>query len=101
MARAGLRHRTCHGQHCRTVTATVLVDRVSALERLRDELSPKLYQIFDLYVLRGQPARDVALALGISRARVYLARHRVQRLLRQEVRRLETRLPLHVIHSGN
>ena len=64
-----------------------------ALERVRSRLNPKLYQIFDLYVLKEQPAAQVARTLGISAARVYLARHRVQAALRREIRRLETRMP--------
>lgn len=65
----------------------------AALGRVRNRLNPKLYQIFDLYVLKEQPAAQVARTLGISAARVYLARHRVQAALRREVRYLETRLP--------
>ena len=65
----------------------------AALERVRVKLDPKAYQIFDLYVLKEQPARKVARTLGINLARVYLAKHRVQAALRREVRRLEARLP--------
>jgi len=60
---------------------------------VRVKLDPKAYQIFDLYVLKEQPARKVARTLGINLARVYLAKHRVQAALRREVRRLEARLP--------
>jgi RNA polymerase sigma-70 factor (ECF subfamily) len=61
----------------------------AALERVRAKLDPKAYQVFDLYVLKEQPAREVARTLGINLARVYLAKHRVQAALRREVRRLE------------
>jgi len=60
-----------------------------ALERVRKKLDPKIYQIFDLYVLKEQPALEVARTLGVNIARVYLAKHRVQRLLRKEVLLLE------------
>jgi len=60
----------------------------AALERMRSKLDPKAYQIFDLYALKEQPTREVARTLGISVARVYLAKHRVQAALSREVRRL-------------
>ncbi|MHC1765541.1 MAG: RNA polymerase sigma factor [Verrucomicrobiia bacterium] len=65
----------------------------AALQRMRETLNPKMYQIFDLYVLKEQPAKDVARSLGISVARVYLTRHRVRTALRQEIRRLEALIP--------
>ena len=65
----------------------------AALERVRAKLDPKAYQVFDLYVLKDQPAREVPRTLGINLARVYLAKHRVQAALRREVRRLTASSP--------
>jgi len=64
----------------------------AALERVRVKLDPKAYQVFDLYVLKERPAREVARTLGINLARVYLAKHRVRAALRRELRRLEKQL---------
>ena len=59
------------------------------LERVRERIDERQFQIFDLYVTKDWPARRVAKTLGISIARVYLAKHRVAALLKREVRRLE------------
>jgi len=61
----------------------------AATERVKNLVSPKLYQMFELYVLREWPVRKVAQTLAVNAAQVYLAKHRIGRLLRKEVRRLE------------
>jgi RNA polymerase sigma-70 factor (ECF subfamily) len=58
-----------------------------ALERVKRQVSPRQFQIFDLYVQRGWSPRDVAKTLRISVAQVYLAKHRVSLLLRKEVKK--------------
>src|SRR4029077_20138282 len=60
-----------------------------ALERVRQQIDERQFQIFDLYVTKGWPAGRVAKMLGVSVARVYLTKHRVAALLKKEVRRLE------------
>ena len=60
-----------------------------AMEQVRAKIEERQFQIFDLYVLKGWPPRDVAKTLGISIARVYLTKHRVSALVKKEVRRLE------------
>lgn len=64
-----------------------LLDR--AVELVRTQVSPRQYQIFDLYVLRQWPASQVAASLDISTAQVHLAKHRVQSQIKKEARRLE------------
>jgi RNA polymerase sigma-70 factor (ECF subfamily) len=64
----------------------------AALARVKHQASPKQYQIFDLYVLKEWPAHKVAQALGVSRGQIYVAKHRVARLLKKEVRSLQTQL---------
>lgn len=59
------------------------------LERLRERIDERQFQIFDLYVTKDWPAGRVAKTLGISLARVYLTKHRVAALLKLEVRRME------------
>jgi len=61
----------------------------AALEAVKDQVDGKTFQIFDLYVLKEWPAREVARSLGITVARVYLTKHRVSALLKKEMKRLE------------
>ena len=60
-----------------------------ALQKIKQRVNPDHFQIFDLYVLRGLPVNEVTSILGISTARVYLAKHRVAALLRQEIAALD------------
>lgn len=60
-----------------------------ALAKVRKKIEDLNFQIFDLNVLKGVPASEVAITLGISIPRVYLAKCRVTSLLKKEVRRLE------------
>jgi len=61
----------------------------AAIERCKREVSPKQFQIFDLYVLKGWPVRRVTTTLGVSAAQVYLAKHRVAAVIRKKIRELE------------
>ncbi len=62
---------------------------LAATERVKTQVSPKQFQMFELYVMREWPAQKVAATLGVSATQVYLAKHRVGRLLKKEVKRLE------------
>jgi len=64
----------------------------AAIARVKQEVSPRQFQIYDLYVLKEWPVRKVAGALGISAAQVYLAKHRVNAALRRRYRELEKKL---------
>lgn len=61
----------------------------AALERARCKVGAKQYQMFDLYVLKEWPVRDVAKTLHVNVAQVYLAKHRITLLARRERQRLE------------
>ena len=61
----------------------------AALETVKRTVREEHYQIFDLYVLRQMPVRDVARALGVNVGLVYLVKFRISALLKKEVRRLE------------
>jgi RNA polymerase sigma-70 factor (ECF subfamily) len=63
-----------------------------ALERLRSRIDERQFQVFDLNVLKGWPAAEVAQTLGISVARVYLTKHRVSAALKKEMVRLEAEI---------
>lgn len=61
-----------------------------ALERVRDQIEERQFQVFDLNVMKNWPAAEVAQTLGISVARVYVTKHRVSAILKKEVARLES-----------
>jgi len=61
----------------------------AAMERVKEQTNLKDCQIYDLYVLRQWAARDVAKSLGVGVAQVYLAKHRVGRLFKRELQRLQ------------
>jgi len=60
-----------------------------ATQRLKSQVSPKQFQVFYLHVMKEIPVREVARRLGVSRGQVYLAKHRVGRTLRRELRLLQ------------
>ncbi|HEV8541533.1 MAG TPA: sigma-70 family RNA polymerase sigma factor [Verrucomicrobiae bacterium] len=60
-----------------------------AIDRVKHRISPDQFQIFDLYALRGMNVVQVAAALGTNAARVYLVKHRVAGMLKQEIAALE------------
>jgi RNA polymerase sigma-70 factor (ECF subfamily) len=59
-----------------------------AIEHVKSRISPKQFQMFDLYVTQEWPMAAVVQALGVHRAQVYMAKHRVGRLIKREVERL-------------
>jgi RNA polymerase sigma factor (sigma-70 family) len=64
----------------------------AAIRHVKQQVAPKQYQIFDCYVLKSWPVAKVRSDLGVSLAQVYLAKHRVSRLIRKEVARLQTQM---------
>ena len=60
----------------------------TAMRRLRTRVSAQQLLIFRLATLGELPLTQVARKLGVSQARIYLARHRVGKLLKAEVQRL-------------
>jgi RNA polymerase sigma-70 factor (ECF subfamily) len=65
----------------------------TATQRVKQRVKPEHYQMFHLYALEHWPPGEVARVLRVSVAQVYLAKHRVGRLLRQEIQKLETEEP--------
>lgn len=61
----------------------------AAVTKARRRLDPKQYQIFDFYVNRNWEAEKVAKMLNVPVAQVYLAKHRVMEMIKQEVERLQ------------
>ena len=64
----------------------------AALARVKAQLKPKQFQMFDLYVLKEWPVKDVARALGVSTTHVYVNKHRVAGLLKREMKELVKRV---------
>lgn len=61
----------------------------AALARVKAQVSPKQYQIFDCYVIKQWDARKVQEQLNVSMAQVYLAKHRVGSVLKRELAKLD------------
>lgn len=60
----------------------------AAIQKVRRQIKPGHFQIFDLCVNQGRSMAEVGKFLGVSMAAVYVSRHRVGRMVQQEVRRL-------------
>ncbi len=60
----------------------------AALARVRSEINPQHFQVFDYCVLKEWPAAKVAATLGLNAAQVYLAKHRVAQAMKRAVRRI-------------
>jgi RNA polymerase sigma factor (sigma-70 family) len=64
----------------------------AALDRVKAQVSAKQLLMFDLYALKKTPMRKITHSLGVNAAQVYMAKYRVSRLLRSELKRLEAGL---------
>jgi RNA polymerase sigma factor (sigma-70 family) len=60
----------------------------TALARIKRQVHPQHYEIYHLHVILEQPVREVTRALGVNAGQVYLAKHRVGSLLKNEIRKL-------------
>jgi len=63
----------------------------AALDRLKARVNPAHYEIYHLHVVQALSPRETARTLGVSTSAVYLAKHRVGRLVKAELRRLSKR----------
>lgn len=61
----------------------------AAMARVKGRVRPEHYQMFYLNVVKEISAPKVAATFGISTAQIYLVKHRVSRLIKDEVRKLE------------
>ena len=64
----------------------------AAMERVKKQANLRDCQMFDLYVLRGWPPREVARTLGVSAGRVYLAKFRIAPLFKKECEEIEAKM---------
>jgi RNA polymerase sigma-70 factor (ECF subfamily) len=60
-----------------------------AMQRVRSRVAPHNWEAFRLTALEGVPAAEAARRLAMRIANVYAARSSVQRLVREEVKKLE------------
>ncbi|HEX3623991.1 MAG TPA: sigma-70 family RNA polymerase sigma factor [Verrucomicrobiae bacterium] len=61
----------------------------SAVNKVKRHIDPEKYQIFDLLVNKEWPAQKVADAFGMSVNHVYVAKHRVTELIKEEIEKLK------------
>jgi RNA polymerase sigma-70 factor, ECF subfamily len=60
-----------------------------AIQNIKPHANPKSYQLYEHLVLKNWPVAKVAEAFEVSNQRVYMARHRIQKLLDAEIERLK------------
>jgi RNA polymerase sigma-70 factor (ECF subfamily) len=64
----------------------------AAMVKLKTQVDPEQYQMFDLHVIKQLPAAQVAEKMGVKLGKVYFAKYKVSRLLKKEIKRLEATL---------
>ena len=67
-----------------------LLDMARAL--VKRTVSPKQYRMFELYVLQQMPIRKVMTELRVNPAQIYMAKYRITRMLKKQLRELEKEL---------
>jgi RNA polymerase sigma-70 factor (ECF subfamily) len=60
-----------------------------AMERVRQRVEPHTWEAFRLLGLEGRPGEEVAERLGMKVGMVFVARSRVQKMIREEAQALE------------
>jgi RNA polymerase sigma factor (sigma-70 family) len=60
----------------------------AAISRVKLKVDASQFQAFDLYVFKKWPVAKVARTLAISPARIYLVKHRINKLIKAEIARL-------------
>jgi len=63
-----------------------------AIDRVKQQVKPRQYQIFDLYVVKKWPLGKITSTLGVNMGQIYLAKHRIGSLIKKEVRNLQGQL---------
>jgi RNA polymerase sigma-70 factor (ECF subfamily) len=62
----------------------------TAMVRVKRKTHPRQFQMFNLYVTQQWPMKAVMDTLGVNAAQVYMAKMRISRLIKAEVRRLQS-----------
>lgn len=64
----------------------------AAMDKARRRLDPKQYQLFDFYVNKEWSPDKIAEMFGVPVGQVYLAKHRVTEIVKQEIERLKNEM---------
>ncbi len=72
-----------------------------AAVRVRIRVEPRTWDAFQLLAIEGKPGADAVRQLNMKVATVFVARSKVQRMLREEVERLEQGSPRTVQELGS
>ena len=64
----------------------------ASIVRVKKRVNARQYQMFNLYVMLEWPMNQVKRTLGVSAAQVYMAKMRISRLIKNEVRTLERKI---------
>lgn len=60
-----------------------------ALRRVRGKVKLRHYMVFEMAVLRDAPVAEIKRTLGVGLALIYVVKHRIQRLVAAELRKME------------
>ena len=66
----------------------------TSIVRVKKRVNAKQYQMFNLYVMMQWPMDQVKKTLGVSAAQVYMAKMRISRLIKSDVRTMERKMIL-------
>jgi RNA polymerase sigma factor (sigma-70 family) len=64
-----------------------------AMARVRMRVTPRTWEAFERTALHGESGADAARAVGMKVATVFVARSKVQKMLQEELRKLDTPEP--------
>lgn len=64
----------------------------AALLRVKSQVNTRHYLVFEMSSLQGASIGEIARTLGMNAAQVYIARHRVGRLVKAELKRIEGKI---------
>ena len=64
----------------------------AAISNVKRKLEPEKYQLFDFYVNKSWAAEKVAKSFNVSVNQVYLAKSRIEKLIKEEIDRIQTEL---------
>jgi len=63
------------------------------LSRIKNTIDPLKFQIFDLYVLKDLPVKKVSELLKVNTSMIYLTKHRINSLVKRELKKLRKEMP--------
>jgi RNA polymerase sigma-70 factor (ECF subfamily) len=61
----------------------------SALRRVKRKVDPACFQAYELHVFQNWPVAKAAAAINVNAARLYLIKHRINKLLKKEIEHLQ------------